>query len=527
MSDSAGAPSDERRSPAGIPLPAWPETSGEDPGTFPFTRGVHETMYRGRLWTMRQYSGFGTARETNRRFRYLLEQGQSGLSVAFDLPTQIGYDSDAPEAQGEVGKVGVPISTLEDMEQLLEGIELDRVSISMTINSSAAVLLAFLVALARKRGVDPASLRGTLQNDILKEFVARHTQRFPLEPSMRLVIDAMEYSVENLPRFNPISISGYHIRESGSTAVEEVAFTLAHAIGYLESARERDLPLASLASRISFFFNAQMNLFEEIAKFRAARRLWATTIRDRFGIDDERAARLRFHTQTAGAALTYQEKENNVVRVTLQALAAVLGGTQSLHTNSFDEALGLPTEHSARIALRTQQIIAHETGVPDVADPLGGAPLIEHLTDEIESRARELLGEIDDLGGPLRAVETGVIQRWIEESSYRFQQAIERGDQVVVGVNRFTSEESAETDEVFLVDPRLERDRIAELRERKARRSETDGPAIRESLRRVEQTARTSENLLPVLVEAVEAGASLGELMATLAGVFGEYQGDL
>jgi len=524
-----------RETPSGIPLPLYPEIppdtprADEKPGVFPFTRGIHESMYRGRLWTMRQYSGFGTAEETNRRFRYLLDQGQSGLSVAFDLPTQIGYDSDASEALGEVGKVGVPISTLEDMETLFDGIDLEAVSVSMTINSTAPILLAFLVALARKRGMDPSHLRGTLQNDILKEFVARHTQRLPVEPSMRLVVDVLEYSTQELPKWNPISISGYHVRESGCTATEELAITFAHAIAYLEAARARKVDIERLARRVSFFFNAQMNLFEEVAKFRAARKLWAEVVSERFGIQDELAARLRFHTQTAGAALTYQQAQNNVVRVTIQALAAILGGTQSLHTNALDEALGLPTETSARTALRTQQILAHETGVADVADPLGGAPLIEGLTDRLIEGARELIEEVDNRGGTLRAIEQGLLQHWIESSSYRYQLAVENGERVVVGVNRFetSDNEPAENPEVFHIDPDLEKQRVADLVARKASRSENTGKNIEQSLTTLKSAAQGSENLMTPLIACVESGASLGEMMACLAHVFGEYQGDL
>ncbi len=526
-SNSKSEDSTLRKTPSGIPLPSYPETGAEIPGAYPYTRGIHETMYQGRLWTMRQYSGFGSTKETNQRFRYLLEQGQMGLSVAFDLPTQIGYDSDAPEALGEVGKVGVPISTLEDMDELFDGIDLSEVSVSMTINSSASILLAFFVALAKKRGIDPKVLRGTLQNDILKEFIARHTQRFPLEPSMRLVIDVLEYSNLSLPKFNSISISGYHIRESGSTAIEEVAFTISNAIAYLESAKARNLPIDALARRISFFFNSQMNFIEEIAKFRAARRIWAKIIKERFQIDDERSSKLRFHTQTAGAALTYQEKENNIVRVAIQALAAVLGGTQSLHTNSFDEALALPTEHSAKIALRTQQIIAHETGVADVADPLGGSPLIEELTDTIEAKVNETLKEIEKLGGPLKAVEEGTIQRWIENSSYHFQQQIEKGERVVVSVNKFKSDETFDDEGVFVVDPELENERIQKIQNRKKQRSDEQLQSIEASLKSLREAAQGSDNLLPYLIEAAEAGASIGEMMGTMAQVFGEYQGDL
>lgn len=526
--------SDNRQTPSGIPLPSFPPVpegsphAGEEPGKFPYTRGIHADMYRGRLWTMRQYSGFGTAEETNRRFRYLLKQGQSGLSVAFDLPTQIGYDSDDPTAQGEVGKVGVPISTLEDMETLLDQISLEDVSISMTINATAPILLAFLVALARKRGMDPARLRGTLQNDILKEFVARHTQRFPLKPSMRLVVDVLEYSTRALPKWNPISVSGYHVRESGCTASEELAITFAHGIAYLEATRDRGVEIDTVARRMSFFFNGQMNFFEEIAKFRAARRLWASIVRERFGIEDPLAARLRFHTQTAGAALTYQDAQNNIARVTIQALAAVLGGTQSLHTNSFDEALGLPTEESARTALRTQHIIAHETGVTDVADPLGGSPLIEMLTDRLEEESKKLLQDIDERGGTLRAIEEGLLQQWIASSSYRYQLAVERGEQIVVGVNEFKSDDPAEGEsEVFRIDPALETTRVETLRQRKSARSENTHAEIERSLAALKSSASGSENLMEPLISCVEAGASLGEMVTCLTEVFGEYQGDL
>lgn len=526
---------DERYTQSGLKLPASPEvptglsTHGERAGEFPYTRGIHASMYRGRLWTMRQYSGFGTARETNQRFRYLLDQGQMGLSVAFDLPTQIGYDSDDAEAAGEVGKVGVPISTLHDMEELFDGIPIDKVSVSMTINASAAVLLAFYVALAKRRGLALESLRGTLQNDILKEFVSRHTQRFPLDPSMRLVIDVLEYSAQRLPKWNPISVSGYHVREAGCTAVEELAITLAHAIAYMEGARNRGLELPRIADQMSFFFNAQMSFFEEIAKFRAARRLWAHIVRDRFAITEPEAARLRFHTQTAGVALTYQEPENNAARVTTQAMAAILGGTQSLHTNAVDEALGLPSESTARTALRTQQILAYETGLADVADPLGGAPLIESLTDEIEARTLELIAEIDARGGALKAIEERIIQRWIEASSYRYQREVETGDRVVVGVNRFTTDspssdsQSSEND-VFQIDPQLEPQRLSTVRERKAARSIND---ITSALNELRKSSNNTSNVMEPLIACVEAGASTGEMMGTMADAFGEYQGDL
>ncbi|MBI4583038.1 MAG: methylmalonyl-CoA mutase [Planctomycetes bacterium] len=528
----SGKPSDarERQTPSGIPIPLFlgePDFLGETgagrPGELPFTRGIYPDMYRGKLWTMRQYSGFGTARETNQRFRYLLAQGQTGLSVAFDLPTQIGYDSDDPAAAGEVGKVGVPICSIEDMEQLFAGIPLEEVSVSMTINASAAVLLAFLIALAKRRGMAPSRLRGTLQNDLLKEFVARHTQRFPLTPSLRLVMDVLEHSVRHLPHWHPISISGYHIREAGSTAVEEVALTLSHAVAYLEAARARQLPLAAVARKFSFFFAAQMHLFEEVAKFRAARRLWAHLVRDRFQIEDPEAAKLRFHTQTAGAALTYQEPENNAVRVALQALAAVLGGTQSLHTNALDEALGLPTEKTVRLALRTQQIIAFESGAADSADPLGGAPLIEHLTSAIEERAKALMAELEARGGALRAIQEGLPQRWIAASAYRLEKQAERGERIVVGVNRFGSAGEAPQQEVFQLDEKLEPARVEEVARRKRERP---GGAAQAALQRLKEAARSTENLMETLIAGVEAGATLGEMMGSLAEVFGEHQGD-
>jgi len=490
------------------------------PGQPPFTRGVQPTMYRGRFWTMRQYAGYATAEESNRRYKYLLEQGQTGLSVAFDLPTQVGYDSDHPLAEGEVGKVGVAISSLEDMETLFAGIPLDQVSTSMTINAPASVLLAMYIAVAKKQGVRPEKLRGTIQNDILKEYVARGTYIFPPRPSMRLITDTFAYCGERLPRWNTISISGYHIREAGSTAVQEVAFTLANGIAYVQAAVDVGLDVDDFAPRLSFFFNAHNNLFEEAAKFRAARRLWGRIMQERFGAQDPRSWRLRFHTQTAGCTLTAQQPDNNVVRVTLQALAAVLGGTQSLHTNSRDEALALPTEEAVQIALRTQQIIAHESGVADTIDPLAGSYYVEHLTDEIERRSREYIETIDAMGGALAAIEQGFIQQEIQDSAYRYQKEIERQDRVVVGVNRFTVEEET-TLRRLKVDPAVgERQavRLAALRERR------DGERVGALLARLKEAAQSDENLLLVILECVEAYATLGEICGALREVFGEYK---
>jgi methylmalonyl-CoA mutase, N-terminal domain len=491
----------------------------EHPGEFPYTRGIHPGMYREKLWTMRQYSGFIDSRSTNARFRFLLGQGQTGLSVAFDLPTQIGYDSDAPLARGEVGKVGVPISTAADLEELFRGIPLDSVSVSMTINSTAAILLAFLVVAARRSGIPPAALRGTLQNDILKEFVARRTYRFPIVPSLRLCVDVLAYCAREMPRWNPISVSGYHIRESGSTAEQELAFTLANGIAYLEAGRARGIAPEVLAPRFSFFFNAQMDLFEEVAKFRAARRLWARIVAERFGVQDPEAQKLRFHAQTAGSALAFQEPENNAARVTIQALAAVLGGTQSLHTNAIDEALGLPTEASARAALRTQQIIAHESGITRVADPLGGCPLVEALTDELAARAGRRIEEIDRAGGAVSAIEAGLIQREIEDASYRLQKEVEDGRRVVVGVNRFRGEGGPAEIPTFRIDPRLEEERVRSLEAAKRARHSGNIAALREGLK---AAARSTENLMPSIIAAAEGGVTLGEIMATLTEVFGE-----
>jgi len=490
------------------------------PSQYPFTRGVQSTMYRSRFWTMRQYAGFGSARETNARYKYLLEQGQTGLSVAFDLPTQIGYDSDHPMAAGEVGKVGVAISSLEDMERLFDGIPLDRVSTSMTINAPAAILLAMYIAVARKQGVDQSKLQGTVQNDILKEYVARGTYIYPPGPSMRLVTDLFRYCRDHVPQWNTISISGYHIREAGCTAVQEVAFTLANAISYVQAALDAGLAVDDFAPRLSFFFNAHNNLLEEVAKFRAARRLWARIIRERFDARDPRSWMLRFHTQTAGSMLTAQQPDNNVVRVTLQALAAVLGGTQSLHTNSRDEALSLPTEESVQIALRTQQIIAYESGVADTIDPLAGSYLIEKWTDEIEERATDYICKIDVLGGALRAIERGYIQREIQESAYRWQRAVDRTDKIVVGVNRFQAGEETKL-RLLRVDPAVAERQAARL---EALREWRDGEAVSAALARLETGAQTDDSLMPLILDAVEKYATLGEICDVLRGVFGEYE---
>ena len=490
------------------------------PGEYPYTRGPYPTMYRGRLWTIRQYAGFGTPAETNRRFRYLLEQGTTGLSVAFDLPTQMGYDSDHPLAEGEVGRVGVAIDTLADMETMLDGIPLDQVSTSMTINAPAAVLLAMYVAVAQKRGVPLERLSGTVQNDILKEYLARGTYIFPPGPSMRLVVDVIEYCCRFLPRWNPISISGYHIREAGADAVQEVAFTLANGIAYAEAAVARGLPVDAFAPRLSFFFNAHSNLFEEAAKFRAARRLWAELMKERFGAQNPRSCALRFHTQTAGSTLTAQQPELNIVRVAYQALAAVLGGTQSLHTNAFDEALGLPTEDSARIALRTQQILAYETGAADVIDPLGGSWYVESLTQSIYERAREYIARIDELGGAVRAVERRFMQREIEESAYRYQRQVESGEKVIVGVNRFRSgDEPAPA--ILRVDPAQERAQIDRLHQT---RRDRDAAAVQAALQRLREAATGHDNLMPLIIDAVHAYASVGEICGVLRDVFGEYR---
>ena len=490
------------------------------PGEFPFTRGVHPTMYRGRLWTMRQYAGYGTAAESNRRFRYLLEQGQTGLSVAFDLPTQIGYDSDHPQARGEVGRVGVAIDSLEDMEELFAGIPLDRVSTSMTINATAAILLALYVAVARRQGVNPQKLAGTVQNDILKEYMARGTYIFPPRPALRLVTDIFAYCKEELPEWNTISISGYHIREAGSTAVQEVAFTLANALTYVQAAVERGLSVDDCAPRLSFFFNAHSDFFEEVAKFRAARRLWARLLRERYQPKDERSLLLRFHAQTAGSTLTAQQPDVNLVRTALEALAAVLGGCQSLHCNAKDEALGLPTEEAALLALRTQQVIAQESGVADTVDPLGGAYYVESLTEGIERRAREYLERIEKLGGMLAAIEKGWVQREIQQAAFECQRAVERGEQVVVGVNRYTAAQEGAVP-TLRIDPEIEQAQVERLRRLRARR---EAAPVRTALARVEEAARSSENLMPPILQAVEAYATVGEIADALRRVFGEYK---
>jgi methylmalonyl-CoA mutase N-terminal domain/subunit len=492
------------------------------PGEYPFTRGVQATMYRSRFWTMRQYAGFATAEETNRRFRYLLDQGQTGLSVAFDLPTQMGYDSDAPEAAGEVGRVGVPISSLADMDVLLDGLPLDEVSTSMTINSTASILLALYVAAAEKRGVARERISGTTQNDILKEYIARGTWIFPPGPSMRLVTDIFEFCAAELPRWNTISISGYHMREAGATAAQELAFTLADAIAYCEAAVGRGLPIDDFAGRLSFFFAAWSELFEEVAKFRAARRMWARIVRDRFGAKSERSMMCRFHVQTAGSSLTAQSIDNNVVRTTIQALSAVLGGAQSLHTNARDEALALPTEESARLALRTQQILAHESGVTETPDPLAGSYYVETLTSRLEAAAQEYLDEIDAAGGTLAAIEAGFQQRQIQESAYRVQQAIEAGDQVVVGVNRFRDEAGLSVPPpIQRIDPDGERRQIERVRRVRAER---DAAAWEAALGRLEECARGGENLMPAMIESVGAYATVGEISNRLRAAWGEHR---
>jgi methylmalonyl-CoA mutase, N-terminal domain len=492
------------------------------PGEPPFTRGVQATMYRSRFWTMRQYAGFATAEETNERFRYLLEQGQTGLSVAFDLPTQMGYDSDAPEADGEVGRVGVPISSLADMEVLVDGLPLGDVSTSMTINATAPILLALYVAAAEKQGVARSRIAGTTQNDILKEYIARGTWIYPPASSMRLVTDIFEFCAAELPRWNTVSISGYHMREAGATAAQELAFTLADAIAYCEAAVARGLAIDDFAPRLSFFFAAWSELFEEVAKFRAARRMWARIVRDRFGSSNARSMACRFHVQTAGSSLTAQSIDNNVVRTTVQALAAVLGGAQSLHTNAKDEALALPTEASARLALRTQQILAHESGVTETPDPLAGSYFVESLTNELERAAQAYLDEIDAMGGTLAAIEGGFQQRQIQESAYRVQQAIERGDLVVVGVNQFRDDGAGEVKAALQrIDPEGERRQIERVRRVRAER---DPAAWTAALARLEDAARGTDNLLPPIIEAVDAYATVGEISDRLRTAFGVHR---
>ncbi|HEY7355727.1 MAG TPA: methylmalonyl-CoA mutase family protein [Ktedonobacterales bacterium] len=488
------------------------------PGQYPYTRGVQPSMYRSRFWTMRQYAGYATAEESNRRYHYLLEQGTTGLSVAFDLPTQMGYDADHPMAEGEVGKVGVSISSLEDMETLFQGIPLANVSTSMTINSTAAILLALYIAAARRQGVDPRALNGTVQNDILKEYAARGTYIYPPQPSMRVITDLFQYCAEHVPQWNVISISGYHIREAGSTAAQEIGFTLANGIAYAQAAVNAGLSVDTFARQLSFFFNAHNNLLEEVAKFRAARRMWAKIMRERFGAQDPRSWLLRFHTQTAGSTLTAQQADNNIVRTAYQALAAVLGGTQSLHTNSKDEALSLPTAEAVQVALRTQQILAYETGVTDTIDPLAGSYYVEALTDELEQRAWEYIQKIDELGGSVRAIEIGYMQNEIEEAAYQFQKDMEAGRRVIVGVNKFQVKEDLRPD-VLRVDPAIGRRQAAKLAALRARR---DNAAASAALAALEDAARGTANLLPRILTAVEAWATLGEISDTLRRVFGE-----
>ncbi len=491
------------------------------PGEHPFTRGVYPTMYRSRLWTIRQYAGFGTAEESNKRYKYLLDKGQTGLSVAFDLPTQMGYDSDHPMAAGEVGKVGVAISSLRDMEILFNGIPLDKVSTSMTINSTAIILLAMYVATGEKQGVDKSKLRGTIQNDILKEYVARGTYIFHPEPSMRLVADTIEYCSKEMKNWNSISISGYHIREAGSTAVQEIAFTLANAIAYVEAVISRNLDVDAFAPRLTFFFCAHNDLLEEVAKFRAARRLWARIMEERFGAKKGRSKMLRFHTQTSGVSLTAQQPENNAIRVAIQALAAVLGGTQSLHTNSMDEALALPSESAATLALRTQQILAHESGVTNTIDPLAGSYYVESLTDEIERVALEYIERIDEMGGVAKAIEKGYVQQEIADSAYRYQREIEAKDRVVVGVNEFTTEETNPM-EILKVHPEVEqrqKSRLAKLRE------ERDGSKVKKSLEELRRETKKDTNLTPYVLECVQNLATLGEVTNVFREVFGKYEG--
>ncbi len=513
---------------SGIEVPAFltprsEECAGpsEKPGEYPFTRGVYPTMYRSRFWTMRMYAGFGTAEESNERYRYLLSQGVSGLSVAFDLPTQIGYDSDHPIADGEVGKVGVAIDSLADMETLFDGITLADVSTSMTINATAPILLALYVALAKRQGADLSKLSGTVQNDILKEYAARGTYIYPPTPSMRLITDLFAWCAEELPSWNTISISGYHIREAGSTAAQEIAFTLSNAISYTDAAIAAGLDVDTFASRLSFFFNIHNNLFEEVAKLRAARRMWARIMKERFGAKEEKSMMLRFHSQTAGSTLTAQQPETNIVRVTLQALAAALGGTQSLHTNGFDEALGLPTEKAARLALRTQQVVANESGVSETVDPLAGSFFVEHLTDELERLATEYIEKIDERGGSVKAIETGYIQEEIGRAAYEAQKRIESGEDVVVGLNAYQMEEPPFED-LLTVDDALRQKQTARLTEVKASRNADD---VERTLESIGKAATTDANLMPLILEAVEAYATVGEISDVLRGVWGEYEG--
>lgn len=490
------------------------------PGSYPFTRGVQPTMYRGRFWTMRQYAGFGTAKESNERYRYLLSQGQSGLSVAFDLPTQIGYDSDDPMALGEVGKVGVAIDTLADMEILFDQIPLDKVSTSMTINAPASVLLAMYIAVAEKQGVSRDKISGTIQNDILKEYVARGTYIFPPKPSMRLITNIFEFCSKEVPKWNTISISGYHIREAGSTAAQEVGFTLADGIAYVDAAIKAGLNVDDFAGQLSFFFNAHNDLLEEVAKYRAARRLWARIMKERFGAKKEKSLMLRFHTQTAGSTLTAQQVDNNIVRVTIQTLAAVLGGTQSLHTNSRDEALALPNENSVRTALRTQQIVAYESGVTNTIDPLAGSYYVESLTDQIEKEAEEYINKIDAMGGVTNAIEAGYIQTEIQKSAYRYQQEVEKGERIIVGVNKFKIDEPEPTD-LLKIDEKVQKDQIEFLNKIRFQRNNDE---VKNKLAELKSAAQSDNNLMPFILEAVKVYASIGEICNTLRDVFGEYK---
>ncbi len=514
----------QKKTGSDIPIPIIADTPVSPqhlglPGEYPFTRGIYPDMYRGRHWTMRQYAGFGDAEETNRRFKYLLERGQTGLSVAFDLATQIGYDSDHRMARGEVGRTGVAIDTLRDMELLFDGIPLDKVSTSMTINSTAVILLAMYVAVGKKQGVKPEQLMGTVQNDILKEFIARGTYIFPPEASMRITTDIFAYADTHLPRYNTISISGYHIREAGSTAVQEIAFTLSNAVAYVEASLKAGMTVDRFAPRLSFFFAAHNDLFEEVAKFRAARRLWARVMREKFGAKDERSILLRFHTQTGGSTLTAQQPENNIVRTTIQALSAVLGGTQSLHTNSFDEALALPTEKAAEIALRTQQLLAYESGVTNSVDPLGGSYFVEYLTDQVENRAAALMSEIEKMGGAIRCVENGWFRDEIARSAYEHQKRIEREETIVVGVNKFRSDQT-DIPAVLKLDPELERKQIESLGRLKAAR---DDNRVQTSLYNLREAAKGGENVVGPVLEAVEAYATVGEISDVFRTLWGEY----
>ena len=517
----SGIPIDSLYVPEDVALPGHGYTDNIGfPGEFPYTRGVQPNVYRGRVWTMRQYSGYATAEDTNRRFRYLLEQGQTGLSVAFDLPTQIGYDSDHPLSKGEVGKVGVPICSLEDMETLFDGIPLGQVSTSMTINATASLLLCFYIAAARKQGVAQEEVSGTLQNDILKEYIARGTYAYPPRPSMRLVVDVFKYCAESVPRWNTISISGYHMREAGATAVQELAFTFANAIAYVQAALDAGLEVDEFAPRLSFFFVAQNNLFEEVAKFRAARRIWARIMRDRFGARDARSMMLRFHTQTAGVSLTAQQPDNNVIRCTVQALAAILGGSQSLHVNSRDEALALPSEESAQLSLRTQQILAFESGAADVVDPLGGSWYIESLTNDLEEQTLDYIRRIDEMGGAVAAIEDGFQMREIGDAAYRHRQEVESGDRIIVGVNRYETEEPP-VEGLMRVDEEAARQQIGRL---ERLRRERDGGVAQAALARLGDAARGDANTVPAILECVEAYCTLGEMSGVLRETFGEQE---